>query len=92
MLLGLFFNLKFQGNPLELNQLYFFFFFLMTENKKTEGKLSKNLENPLLEAVKSDDLSTAIASTPQKKKILPNQIPPSLDKFETALSRERESE
>ena len=64
----------------------------MTENKKTEEKLSKNLENPLLEAVKSEDLSTAIASTPQKKTMLPNQIPPSLDKFETALSRERESE
>ena len=57
---------------------------------QTEEKLSKNLENPLLEAVKSNDLSTAMSSTPQKKKILPNQIPPSLDKFENALSGERE--
>ncbi len=64
----------------------------MTENKKTQEKLSKSLENPLLDAVRSDDLSSAMASTPQKKKILPNQIPISLDKFETALSAEREQD
>ncbi|PZM86719.1 MAG: hypothetical protein DLD55_04910 [candidate division SR1 bacterium] len=64
----------------------------MTENKKTQEKLSKSLENPILEAVKSNDLSSAITSTPEKKKLLPNQIPPSLDKFETALSEEREQE
>ncbi len=64
----------------------------MTTQESTQKNISKSLENPLLEAVKSDDLSTAMNSTPQKKKILPNQIPISLDKFETALSVEREQD
>lgn len=62
----------------------------MTTQESTQKNISKSLENPLLEVVKSDDLTSAIASTPQKKKILPNQIPISLDKFENTLSEERE--
>lgn len=65
-------------------------FFSMTNTKDTQQKISKSLENPFLEAVKTNDLSSAITGTPQKKKILPNQIPPSLDKFENKLSQERE--
>lgn len=64
----------------------------MATQESTQKDISKSLENPLLEAVKSDDLSSAMASTPQKKKILPNQIPISLDKFETALSAKREQD
>lgn len=64
----------------------------MTTQESTQKNISKSLENPLLEAVKSNDLSTTMNSTPQKKKILPNQIPISLDKFETALSVEREQD
>lgn len=64
----------------------------MTTQESTQKNISKSLENPLLEAVKSDDLSSAMNSTPQKKKILPNQIPISLDKFETALSVEKEQD
>ncbi len=64
----------------------------MATQESTQKDISKSLENPLLDAVKSDDLSSAMASTPQKKKLLPNQIPISLDKFETALSAEREQD
>ncbi len=64
----------------------------MATQESTQKDISKSLENPLLDAVRSDDLSSAMASTPQKKKILPNQIPISLDKFETALSAEREQD
>lgn len=64
----------------------------MTDTKTTQENISKSLENPILEVVKNEALTETIGSTPAKKKILPNQISPFLDKFENSLSKEKEQE
>ena len=51
----------------------FLFFWLMTDTKATQEKISKSLENPILEAVKKNDLSLVMKNAAQKKVIPPNQ-------------------
>lgn len=64
----------------------------MTDTQKTQENISKSLENPLLGAIKKDALTDAISAVPEKKRLLPDQISPSLDKFENAVSKKREQE
>lgn len=67
------------------------YFGYMAENtEETKKEISKSLENPIVDATKKGDLSKAISDTPEKKQLLPDQIPPSLDKFENKLSKIRE--
>jgi len=68
----------------------FLFFWLMTDTKATQEKISKSLENPILEAVKKDDLSLVMKNSAQKKVIPPNQISVALDKFENKIIEEHQ--
>ena len=56
--------------------------------KATQEKISKSLENPILEAVKKDDLNLVMKNSAQKKVIPPNQISVALDKFENKIIEE----
>ena len=62
----------------------------MWEVVETKQELSKSLENPVKDVKKKEDLSLAISSTPEKKKLLPNQISPWLDKFENRIAKIRD--
>ena len=57
--------------------------------EETKKEISKNLDNPIVEATKKTDLSVAMNSTPEKKQLLPDQISPSLSKYENKLIKER---
>ena len=57
--------------------------------EETKKEISKNLDNPIVEATKKTDLSVAMTSTPEKKQLDPDQIAPRLSKYENKLIKER---
>ena len=57
--------------------------------EETKKEISKNLDNPIVEATKKTDLSVAMSSTPEKKQLQPDQIAPWLSKYENKLIKER---
>ena len=57
--------------------------------EETKKEISKNLDNPIVEATKKTDLSVAMNSAPEKKQLQPDQIAPWLSKYENNLIKER---
>ncbi len=82
------FWLEIREDSARVEAALFLFFWLMTDTKATQEKISKSLENPILEAVKKDDLSLVMKNAAQKKVIPPNQISVALDKFENKIIEE----
>ena len=57
--------------------------------EETKKEISKNLDNPIVNATKKTDLSLAIKSSSEKKQLDPDQVTPWLSKYENKLIKER---
>ena len=55
------------------------------EKLTVEKDIKKNLENPILEVVKSDSISEVIAGSKVMEKLPENQISPDLELYEKQL-------